>query len=222
MTNARVLFAACLSACVVVGADTVHAEEVVNGDFSSNGALFTTAPGYRGSGSNPAEIDNWTFSSSGGGNAGINGDGVSGGDPFGPSDDTATPLYAFIQGSGGDKMLSQVITLDPNTLYDVSYLAARRSSNGSATGQVTIADDSTTYYDSGSTNWSGAAFQLIEDQFSTNASFDGDVVISLINTTPSGDNTVVYGEVSVIEVPEPSSLALLAIGAGLIARRRRA
>jgi len=204
------------AAGLALGTNSAQAASLVlNGDFSSNGAAFTTDPGYLG-GSNPTSIVNWTFNGSG--TAGINGDGTPIDDPFGPADDTAASFYAFIQGNG--QSLSQTLTLSTNTQYDVTFLASIRtgSAHAGAKGQVTIADNSTTYYDSGSTVWSNAAFQTVAGQFTTGSSFEGPVVITLANTSPSdGDYTVNFANVSVVGVPEPSSLALLGLGGLLLA-----
>ncbi len=118
--------------------------------------------------------------------------------------------------------MQQIIVLFSDTTYDISYLAASRSNNPNATGQVTISDDSTTYYDSGSQGWDNAAFQAVATQFSTGGSFDGNVVITLSNTSPAGDNTVNYSNIVVDAVPEPSTTALLGLGGlALILRRRK-
>ena len=205
-------------AAMIFFSGSASANVVTNGDFSSNAAGFGAAfPGYRQAGGpNPAEIDNWTHSLAG--NAGINGVGLH--NPFGPSDKSAATYYAFVQGAGSPgSTLSQTISLAPNTTYDISFLAAARASNPNASGTVTVADNSTTYYTSGNQAWSNAAFQAVAAQFSTGASFDGPVVIRLANTSPAGDNTVVYS--NVVITPEPSSLALLGLGGLLVARRRR-
>ena len=113
----RGTWAAVLPAALAVAAlltMSTSANTVVNGDFSSNAALFTTFPGYVG-GANPAAIDNWIHA--GGSNRGINGVGIS--NPFGPTDKSAATYYGFIQGTGGT--LSQTLTLSANTAYDISF-----------------------------------------------------------------------------------------------------
>ena len=65
---------------------------VLNGDFSSNGAAFTTFPGYAGGGSPPNPlVDNWTHNATG--NHGVNGVGIS--NPFGPADRSAATYYGL-------------------------------------------------------------------------------------------------------------------------------
>jgi hypothetical protein len=190
LTVALVAVAVLFTAAISANA----ANAVVNGDFSSNAALFTAFPGYVG-GANPAAIDNWTHA--GGNNRGINGVGIS--TPFGPADQSAATYYALIQGTGGT--LSQTITLSANTAYDISFLAANRNGNASASGRVIVADNSTTYHDSGSTVWGTAAFQLVAATFTTPAWVDGSITITLSNDSPVGDNTVCYSDVAIEPVP---------------------
>ena len=186
----RMVMAVLLGVGLLAGTQAVAAEAVLNGDFASNAALYTTAPGYNG-GSNPAAIDNWT------GPSGINGVGIS--TPFGPADQSAATYYAFIQGY--PKSLSQTITLSANTTHNISFLAANRNGNSSAQGRVVVADNSTTYYDSGVTVWGTAAFQLVTNSFTTPASIDGTITITLSNDSTSGDSTVCYSDVSIEDVP---------------------
>jgi autotransporter-associated beta strand protein len=170
---------------------------VLNGDFSSNGALFTNFPGYPG-GPNPAAIDNWTKVSAGG-NFGINGVGIS--NPFGPLDKSATTYYAFLQSPG--TVAAQDVILQPDTTYDISFLAGNRNGNAAAEGSVIVEDASETYYDSDITNWGTSAFQLVSAQFTTPATIDGTVTITLYNDSPAGDNTVCYSNISIAEfVPD--------------------
>ena len=120
--------------------------------------------------------------------------------------------------------MTQTLTLATNTTYDISFVAGNRSNNPNANGRVTVADNTTTYYDSTSSNWGTAAFQSIVDQFSTGAGFDGNVVITLMNTSPPGDNTVNYSNIVVdaVPIPEPATTALLGLGGiALLLRRRK-
>ena len=181
------LFAAALGA-----AGSLFAQNAVtNGDFSSNGAAFSTFPGYLG-GANPAAVDGW---SSGPGGVGVNGVGIHA--PFGPADKSAATYYCFLQGGG--VTLTQNITLLPDTTYDLSFLAASRTGNINALGGVKVADNSTTYYDSTATHWDPTAFQAVSDMFTTGASFDGPVVLTLSNDSPGGDNTVSYSNLVISE-----------------------
>ncbi|MBT7066053.1 MAG: hypothetical protein HN919_07105, partial [Verrucomicrobia bacterium] len=174
---------------LLAGTTCVATEAVVNGDFSSNAALYTTYPGYNG-GPNPAAIDNWSASDVG---IGINGSGIS--TAFGPADKSAATYYAFIQNGG--KSLSQDITLSADTAYNVSFLAANRSGESAATGRVVVADASATYYDSGASAWDTTAFQRITDYFITPASIDGTITITLANESGGGGGTVCYSDVAI-------------------------
>jgi len=187
---------------LVVGIATASANAnniVLNGDFSSNGASFTNFPGYTG-GSNPAAIDDWT--KTGGGQVGVNGVGIH--NPFGPANKSAATYYGFLQNSAAS--LTQTVTgLSPNTTYYVSFVAANRnrSADADAQGRVLLADNSNTYYDSGSNTWSTAAFQTVSAEFTTGSSIDGPVVLTLSNESPAGDKTVDYSNIVVASLDDP-------------------
>jgi hypothetical protein len=183
---------AALATLALTASSVSAANIVLNGDFSSNAASFSTFPGYIG-GSNPAAIDNWT--KIGGGQAGVNGSGIS--TPFGPSNKNGATYWSFLQNN--TSAITQVVTPSVNTSYGIAYLAANRSSNAGAQGRVVLADNSTTFYDSGVNTWSNTAFQAMSGQFTTPGSFDGPVVLTLSNVSPSGDNTVDYSNVLIDE-----------------------
>lgn len=168
---------------------------VFNGDFSGNAVAFTNYPGYVGVG-NPSSIEAWIDV----GGSGINGDGLF--RDFGPVTQSAVNYFAFLQGSGTQLRQDIGERLAPNTTYKISYLAANRAINPSALGRVTVADFGTTYYDSGIQPWSAIAFQLVSAEFTTGASFDGQVLITLRNDSPAGDNTVVYSNIEIVKVTD--------------------
>jgi hypothetical protein len=66
---------------------------------------------------------------------------------------------------------------------------------------VTITDDSTTLYDSGTFTSNTAVFEQKSGQFTTGASFDGQVVLTLSNASPGGEGgvTVSYSNVVIEE-----------------------
>ena len=181
---------------VVVAANQVSAPPpFANGDFSVNTAEFNTSPGYLGGG-NPATIYAWTHN--GTGNAGINGDGIS--TPFSPVDRSAATWFVFLQDAGSQISQNLSSSLEPDTTYRISYVAASRAGNAAALGRVTVADASSTFYDSGVQQWSTAAFESVSAEFTTGASFDGPVVVTLRNESPSGDLTVDYGKLEIVKV----------------------
>ena len=175
--------------------DPATANIVLNGDFADNAAAFTTYPGYVG-GSNPSVVESWTHS--GTGNRGINGDGIQ--TPFSPSDRSAATYFAFLQRSGSQ--LSQDLSgrLSPNSTYRISFIASSRAGNPTALGRVTVGDDTATFYDSGAQQWSSAAFQSVTAEFTTGSFFGGPVVITLRNDSPTGDLTVNYSDVEIVKI----------------------
>lgn len=182
------------------GSSSVDANLVSNGDFSATAASFSTAPGYAApwSASNPASLPDWTYT--GAGLWGVNGTLAGMTSVFGPTDKSATSTWAFLQRPGGFPdagTLSQVVPLAANSTYSFSYLAAARSGEN-ASGRVTIADNSTTYYDSGSTVWSKTAFQLVNAVINTGASIDGPVVLTLSSTAAEAQS-VNYSNFTITE-----------------------
>ena len=225
MRLSTTLCTAAIAALSLFSSSVSAANVVLNSDFSANAASFTVFPGYLGGGSNPSTIPNWTFNSGEAGNGGINGTLPGLSNPFGPADKSAASTWGFLQITGNS--FTQTLTLAASTTYDLSFLAANRSSNANALGRVLLADDSTTYFDSTVTNWGTSQFQAVTDQFSTGASFDGNVVLTLSNNSPAGDNTVNYSNLVIDAVaqpnpiPEPSSAAVLCLGGIVLLLRRR-
>ncbi|MDG1301240.1 MAG: DNRLRE domain-containing protein, partial [Opitutae bacterium] len=178
---------------------TMDASRVRNGDFADNATGFTQYPGYVG-GSNPASVAEWIFSSNGVGNKGINGDGLS--TPFSPSDRSAVTYFAFLQNGGTQFSQDLSGRLQAQRSYRISYLAASRAGNNSALGRLTVGDDTGTFYDSGQQQWSPAAFVSVSADFTTSASFDGPVLMTLSNESIAGDLSVAYSDVSIVQIPD--------------------
>ncbi|MDB2358191.1 Ig-like domain-containing protein, partial [Opitutales bacterium] len=180
--------------------DPATANIVLNGDFADNASGFTTYPGYVGFGANATSIPGWSYSNTGVGNKGINGDGIH--TPFSPSNRSAVTYFAFLQ--HGSSQFSQDLTgrLAPNSRYRISFKAANRNGDSSALGQVAVGDDSTTFYDSSVQSWSTAAFQSVTAEFTTGASFDGSVQVTLRNATDEsvGGVTVNYSDVEIVKI----------------------
>lgn len=181
--------------------DPATANIVLNGDFSDNALEFLDEwPGYVGFGGNAMSVSEWSYSNAGTGNKGINGDGIH--TPFSPSDRSAVTYFAFLQ--HGSSQFSQDLTgrLAPNSRYRISFKAANRNGDSSALGQVAVGDDSTTFYDSSVQSWSTAAFQSVTAEFTTGASFDGSVQVTLRNATDEsvGGVTVNYSDVEIVKI----------------------
>jgi hypothetical protein len=178
---------------------TMDVSRVRNGDFADNATGFTEYPGRIG-GNNPASVAEWAFSRISDGGMGINGDGLS--TPFGPSNQSAATYYAWLQNGGTQFSQDLSGRLQAQRSYRISYLAASRAGNNSALGRVTVGDDTGTFYDSGQQQWSSAAFVSVSADFTTSASFDGPVVITLSNESASGDLSVDYSAVSIVQIPD--------------------
>ncbi|MEO0475069.1 MAG: PEP-CTERM sorting domain-containing protein [Planctomycetota bacterium] len=127
------------------------------------------------------------------------------------------------------------ITFTPGVVRGVE-LQVRGSSSSDTSGPNSFTiPGSTPFQDSDVTVliWSELGLELTVDNVSndafqtialdiTNPAFDGDSItrVSLINEGP--DNSIVdLGLLTVTAVPEPSSLALLGLGAAVMLRRRR-
>jgi PhoPQ-activated pathogenicity-related protein len=190
----------------IVGAENL----LVNGDFTANAAAFTKWPGYVDLGDvdpsnpNPASITGWLnyFNSPG---QGVNGAGAatSVGNPFGPTN-TGDRTYAFLQ-NGGSNLLGQYLpSLAVNTTYELSLDVAGRAGNPAATFKVLVAGDDTAtpvyLYDSGIVAANTAAFTSYTVSFTTPATFSGSPNLQLWNTSPAGDNTVVFANAFLVAV----------------------
>lgn len=174
--------------------------KLVNGDFAANATEFSTNNGYRGL-ENPFLIQGWSFRMDGlEGATGINGTGIY--QTFGPSEQSTTGYYVFLQHGGTH--LSQNLSgrLRPNRTYNINYLAANRSINPGAMGRVRIADENTIYYDSGDRIWSNTAFESRSEYFTTDSTFEGPVILTLSNVSDEYDQTVNFRNVSVVEVSD--------------------
>lgn len=183
--------------------DPDRIDVVLNGSFSANGSSFTVWPGYLGSGTNPAAISEWEFFKDDAGNGGI---GIasqnSNDNPFAPTNFSNVDYYAFLQ-HGGTRFVQDLSgRLEPNRIYQISFLAANRRGNTSARGQVLVGDDSETYYDSGARAWSTSAFEFVSAEFITGPTFDGPVQIILSNVTPItvADQSVDFTNIEIVKI----------------------
>ncbi len=215
-------------------AGSASANLIVNGDFSANASAFVGWSGYAswtsppefGGGTNPA-ISGWSTNGSFG--IGLNGKDTFGNFPtpspivpFGPTDQQTTPTvtWAFLQGDGA--AILQVINVTPGVEYTASFLAAGRPGNpaqGSAyVYDGTIGVDSPGLLPGGIFNKAYGVATFEPDSFKFTPTLSTATIV--FQNAGSGD-AVNFTNVSV--VPEPSTLAGLAIGVvalGLAARRK--
>jgi hypothetical protein len=212
---------------------TASANLVVNGNFSANASSFTGWPGYAswtspyGGGTNPA-IAGWTMNSAPP-SAGVNGKDTFGNYPgpspivaFGPSVQQATPdrNWAFLQGAG--TAITQVINVIPGVEYTVSFEAAGRA--GNPANGAAYAYNGTLGVDAAGV--AGGFFSkaysdvnFVADSFTFTTNLPTATIV--FQNAGSGDSV---NFTNIVAVPEPSTLAGLAIGVvglGIASRRRR-
>ncbi len=178
-------------------AEAAQAQNLVqNGSFTSNAALFTTFPGYAESGSNPTNISGWTIVN--GTRFGLNGAGTVT-SVFGPTTSGGN-TFLFLQNAPIE--LAQTLPkLMPNTTYTVSVQAAGRyqPTESNDLFQVQIGDSAIVYFTSGTVLASNTAFQAYTYTFTTPTTFSGTPSIQLYNVSASGDQTVDFTAISVMQ-----------------------
>lgn len=160
---------------------------VANGDFSANGAQYTTAPGYSAS-PNPTAPTAWAVNSIG---AGVNGNSVT--NVFGP-DAKPSGFWCFMQNSG--TYIKQTIATAAGKSYIATYSVAGRSgyAAGSIRGYISG--------DGGSTDLTGLTSVVSTSAFQqVNFAFTAPAATTLVfkNVSPSGgDYTVNVTNISVM------------------------
>lgn len=216
-------------AIVLFTIGSAQANLVVNGDFSTDANLFVGWPGYAnytatstGTGTNPATVPGWIMNTSFG--PGVNGkDTLSGYTAFpgpitifGPSSQTATPdrNWAFIQ--SGSNAIYQFINVTPGVVHTVSFEAAGRAGNP-ANGQVYVYDGtlSGTVYGFVNPKSYGASV-FVPDSFTFTPTSP---TVTLVLQNGGGGDSINF--TNVVMVPEPSTLAGLAIGVVALGLARR-
>ena len=165
---------------------------VSNGNFTASASSFTNWPGVINQPGNQAAIAGW--STVNGGGVGVNGTGTTVGDPYGPAN-TSGYTYAFIQ--GGMNGLTQNLTLQPNSVYQLDYDVAARAGETNDTYRVQTGDVTQTYYSVSNVLANPTAFNHVTALVTTPATFNGTPSIQLINLT-IGDNTIEFANVSLI------------------------
>jgi hypothetical protein len=196
-----------LGFCILFAGSSAHANLIANSGFEATqyGAGYYAYPN--------ATLDSWTYSgqagllNASGSNAWYSGSGPTG---FGGDQ------YAFVQTTGS---ISQTFTSAAGT-YALSFLDTGRTAgccNGDQTFDVYIDASLVGAY---STSPNGAFSQQIIQSLALSA---GSHTLTFEGTDPGGgDVTSFIDNVNLTQVPEPNSLALLAVAiTGLVAFRRR-
>ena len=126
---------------------------------------------------------------------------------------------AYVAGVQADGVLSQELTLAAGT-YALTWLDANRGDN--QTYAVSFIGDATSYLGSNQFSTVGGAGWKLEHLVFTTAG-GGELVFKGGTIWGQSDSTSFIDNVQLTAVPEPTSLALMAIGTlGLLAWRRRA
>ena len=230
--------AAFMAAAVVsLTAGTASANLVTNGDFSANAGSYGTNPGYSAgfTAANPAAPTGWSITLNY--PIGINGPDTgfyaSNGSPFAPGNVSGVRDFAFLQDATGgngtvytNSAIFQAISTISGQMYTLSYVAAQRLTNSSATMETLVIDAiSNTLIASQAPLISTSSFTANSLTFTATSTF---TEISFENTTSGtgvNDNTVDVSNVVVNAVPLPTSLGLLGLGAvglGMVLLKRRA
>lgn len=206
------------------------AQIVRNGDFSANASSFVYNPGWEGQtgggfGSGNPAIADWIAAgntANGGTDSGVNGSpGYASFNQFGP--DSTKPnsgipplqprIYGFIQQNGPEKgTLTQDINLIPFTTYKLTFEAAQRSGDsGLAFGSVTVKAGGAALVVDTLSGLNSTAFTTYTDTFTTGS--DASLAsIVLMNTSGIGTGrTVAFTNISIIAIPEPSTIAFLSL-----------
>jgi len=209
-------------------ADSASANLIVNGDFSANASSFTGWPGYASWTSifdgqtNPA-ISGWSTNGSFG--MGVNGILTSStfGTPgpivaFGPSAQVAAPdrNWAFIQGAGG--AILQVINVTPGVEYTVSFEAAGRAGDPAKGSAYAYDGNLVSVLPGGKYTQTYSDVNFVTDSFKFTPTLS---TATIVFQHAGGGDSVNF--TNIVAVPEPSTLAGLAIGVvalGLASRRK--
>ena len=194
-------------------ASMVATNLITNGNFLENAAAYGSYPGYSAS-PNPTDPTGWT------GINGVNGlDTGFSGEPFAPASTTGVADFAFMEGRTAS--ISQDVATAATQAYTLAFDGAARNGNPSAVLEVIVTDATNSQpistftpsiTDSGFTPFS---INFTATSASTNIEF--------LNNSPSGqDYTADVSNVSLVAVPEPATLGLVALGGlGLLLASRK-
>lgn len=127
----------------------------------------------------------------------------------------------------GGSATQDIASLDGTTLYELSFAYGAFGTSGTQTLQVTInatsvplpaqtyvvTDPSTDF----STLWQRATYQFI----STPENVPTGITFADIGLTLTADSDLLVDDVSLVAVPEPASIGVIALGLAAMGRRRR-
>ena len=226
----KTIHAFLMAAVVALSAvGTASATLITNGDFSANASSFTGWPGYAiwsgtfSSGTNPA-ISGWTM------NSAAPSSGVNGKDTFstfgtlgpivafGPSAQQANPdrNWVFLQGVG--TAVYQYINVTPGVEYTVSFEAANRAGFFTEASAYAMDGAFVSGPIGGKINQLYSNVNFVADSFTFTPTLS---TAAIVFQNAGGGDSVNFTNIAV--VPEPSTLAGLAIGVvalGLASRRK--
>ncbi len=219
------------AAAVSLTAGPASANLVLNGDFSADAGSYVTYPGYSiptQIPANPTNPADWTAANQ----VGVNGSGTSVGTPFAPGSITGVADFAFLQNASlnAPASIDQIISTISGQMYTLSYVAAQRSFNSSATMEALVLDaaDGNAQIITQTPSINNNSFTAFTLNFTAASS---STEIEFLNTTPItdtnnnySDNTVDVSNVVLNAVPLPTALGLLGLGAvglGMVLLKRR-
>ena len=212
---------AALAAVACVGlAGTASANLITNGDFSANASAYINYPGYSNYYSNPSNPTGWTINSA---SAGVSGpDTGYSGQPFAPTSTAGVRDFEFSQNQG--TFISQDVATAAGRAYTLAFDGAARANETTDVLEVILTDVASGHQISSFTpSVTDSGFTPFSLNFTADS---GSTNIEFLNNTPSNTGpTVDVSNVSLVAVPEPATLGLVALGGLgllLISRKRKA
>ena len=213
--------AASLAAMALTTA-AAEANLVTNGDFSANASSYVTYPGYSpgggASGSNPLTPTGWSIAGTPEPVVGVNGPDTgfyaSNGEPFAPSSTTGVRDFAFMQDTSiyTNVSISQLISTVAGQTYTLTYAAAQRSGDSSASMQALVLD-ATNSNSTITTQTPSVSTSNFGDFALTFTARSTSTMIEFLNNTNNGaDNTVDVSNVVLTALPQPGTIGLLGVG----------
>ena len=219
-------------AAMALTAGAASANLVLNGDFSANASSYVTSPGYSpgggAPGSDPATPADWNIAGTPEAVVGVNGldVGFTPQEPFAPYSVTGVRDFAFMQDTSlyTNVSINQIISTVAGQMYTLSYVAAKRLNNSSATMETLVLDAARSNAQIASQTPSISTSYFTANSLTFTAASTSTEIEFLNNTNNGSDNTVDVSNVVLNAVPLPASLGLLgfgAVGLGLLMLKRR-